>query len=443
MRTRLSAALLCGLTISMPLHAQANGAKDATVVIPTNVAVARPPAPLTAPSLDLVRVTDVRRLAPDGGERTHGAISAAGLGDIILISVANLDSLIKNSNCRTGAGVELPKSDCRPREIALYLDGREIKGIKPESGAPVADRQELRFHLTRSAESDEAWADLLGNPPLAPIDRLLRRPTELSVGLADSYALPSDIGSKDATAFELIRFRPRWFLFATIGAVLLIWLVIKFAKVTTLLRDSGAVTNGAATDLPPYSLGRVQMAFWFVLVVISFVYIWLITNGWDAVNGTVLALIGIGAGTALGSAVIDSPPEGHDLVVPKSRSFIKDCLQDGNGYAFHRFQMFIWTIVLGVLFCYSVWQRLSMPEFSATLLGLLGISGGTYLGFKIPETPGGPPPTPRPPSVGAPQGGAPAGIVPSSGGPAGVLGEPAPTPVGDPPRRPSIPAPHG
>jgi hypothetical protein len=26
-----------------------------------------------------------------------------------------------------------------------------------------------------------------------------------------------------------------------------------------------------------------------------------------------------------------------------------------------------------------------MPEFGATLLALMGISAGTYLGFKIPE----------------------------------------------------------
>jgi hypothetical protein len=26
-----------------------------------------------------------------------------------------------------------------------------------------------------------------------------------------------------------------------------------------------------------------------------------------------------------------------------------------------------------------------MPEFSTTLLALMGISSGTYLGFKIPE----------------------------------------------------------
>jgi hypothetical protein len=28
---------------------------------------------------------------------------------------------------------------------------------------------------------------------------------------------------------------------------------------------------------------------------------------------------------------------------------------------------------------------LAMPEFSATLLGLMGLSAGTYVGLKIPE----------------------------------------------------------
>jgi hypothetical protein len=50
--------------------------------------------------------------------------------------------------------------------------------------------------------------------------------------------------------------------------------------------------------------------------------------------------------------------------------------------------MFVWTLVLGVIFCVSVYNSLEMPEFSATLLGLMGISSGTYLGFKVPEKQG-------------------------------------------------------
>jgi hypothetical protein len=60
-------------------------------------------------------------------------------------------------------------------------------------------------------------------------------------------------------------------------------------------------------------------------------------------------------------------------------------LSDAYGISFHRFQMFVWTVVLWLLFLASVWTRLSMPEFSATLLAMLGVSAGTYLGFKIPE----------------------------------------------------------
>jgi len=50
--------------------------------------------------------------------------------------------------------------------------------------------------------------------------------------------------------------------------------------------------------------------------------------------------------------------------------------------------MFVWTLVLGVIFVGSVYKNLEMPEFSATLLGLMGISSGTYLGFKVPEKQG-------------------------------------------------------
>jgi len=42
-------------------------------------------------------------------------------------------------------------------------------------------------------------------------------------------------------------------------------------------------------------------------------------------------------------------------------------------------------VVLGIMFVSSVYNNLTMPEFSATLLGLMGISSGTYIGFKFPE----------------------------------------------------------
>jgi hypothetical protein len=50
--------------------------------------------------------------------------------------------------------------------------------------------------------------------------------------------------------------------------------------------------------------------------------------------------------------------------------------------AFHRFQIVVWTLILGVVFVFEVLTKLAMPVFDTTLLTLVGISSGTYLGFK-------------------------------------------------------------
>ena len=73
------------------------------------------------------------------------------------------------------------------------------------------------------------------------------------------------------------------------------------------------------------------------------------------------------------------------LSTPLHTTWLNDLLSDLNGLSFHRFQMFVWTIVLGVIFAISAYTDLLMPNFSATLPGLMGISAGTYIGFKFPE----------------------------------------------------------
>lgn len=75
-----------------------------------------------------------------------------------------------------------------------------------------------------------------------------------------------------------------------------------------------------------------------------------------------------------------------DLREPfKTKGFIADLLTDSDGITLHRFQIFVWTIVLILIFLSSVYKSLAMPEFSGTLLALMGISGGTYIGFMFPE----------------------------------------------------------
>lgn len=64
---------------------------------------------------------------------------------------------------------------------------------------------------------------------------------------------------------------------------------------------------------------------------------------------------------------------------------MRDIFCDGDGVSFHRFQMIVWTIVLGVVFVNAVHRDLAMPKFDSALLGLMGLSSGTYVGSKFPE----------------------------------------------------------
>jgi len=49
----------------------------------------------------------------------------------------------------------------------------------------------------------------------------------------------------------------------------------------------------------------------------------------------------------------------------------------------HRFQIVVWTLILGVVLVSEVLTKLAMPVFDTTLLTLIGISSGIYLGFKV------------------------------------------------------------
>jgi hypothetical protein len=70
------------------------------------------------------------------------------------------------------------------------------------------------------------------------------------------------------------------------------------------------------------------------------------------------------------------------------RQMLMDVISDDSeGVAIYRFQMLAWTIALGFVFIFKVAVDRSIPTFDVATLGLLGISSGTYLGFKLQNDP--------------------------------------------------------
>lgn len=385
-----------------------------------------------------------------------------GLGQSIRVKVDNFDALQQKqrTDCKAGA-------PCIEKKIHLFLNLMELKGIHPVLDPEL---KELQFRLLprdqipeylHDKEQKAVWAELFGFRDTMKEEL----PINVSLGLEDGPPLPS------SHQLTLVRLKTDEGLvfYCVIMIVVLILYGTGFKK--GLFGDRGPTGNGA----PALSLARVQMGFWFFLVVAAFLFIWLVIGELPAIPTSVLALIGIASGTTLGAAMIDSSKRAVAGAVVESeskkqmaaqnlkiaitakieereaveaslkhlnmqdlgssalmeikkqqsadlsraieqleaehrtleaqlpslkeksdnaksqqtavsaRTFLDDLFSDENGWSFHRVQMGIWTLVLGFVFVGKVLDNLEMPDFDSTLLALMGISSGTYLGFKFPE----------------------------------------------------------
>jgi len=313
-----------------------------------------------------------------------------------------------------------------PAKLIPYINGLGLHGNYPDE--VHAARNHLHYHLRITPENKDTWVNLLGAATG------LRRPVTFSVGLEKRS--PFDSVFDSGTPLSLVVVDKVYGVIALVVVLVTIIVFVRLARTTNLIREAASETDG--DGLRPYNLGRTQMAFWFLLVCMSYVVIWLVTGALDTITSSLLGLMGISAGTALGEALIkaDTRDTRADRLITltaqkqaidqgleelqsrpsagdpqrleeartrqfeisqqiakltssgppaRSRGFIRDILSGGADYSLHRFQMCVWTIVLGIMFLSSVYNNLTMPDFSATLLGLMGISSGTYIGFQFPE----------------------------------------------------------
>ncbi len=401
-----------------------------------------------------VRAVGVHRWNDE--QRTANVVYAQR-GDEIWVDIINFKDWVNSLGDKKPQNHEI-------KDLILYLDHFPLLGDSPTywyEGQEFTDksveytRTTVGFSLVRNDSSKPGWSHLLNQP-------VLNRRVIVSVGFAngeeiDSWVNPKQVTEKDQQFYLTVipKFRTAFGLIVILGALIAF---LALARHTHIIRDAAAPRRPDGQR--PYSLARGQMAFWFFLVIASYFFLWIVTGDMDTLNTSVLGLIGISAGTALGSAFVDaSKPisadsSGNQPIVDvtrphlevlaelkklrgdtqkelealqKARALISpsdkraldenerqqnevrerlanyrwqsayfawptwkgvmyDLLAENNLISFHRFQIFVWTLILGIMFVANVYNELAMPQFSATLLGLLGISAGTYVGFKLPET---------------------------------------------------------
>ncbi|MBY3036959.1 hypothetical protein [Rhizobium laguerreae] len=132
----------------------------------------------------------------------------------------------------------------------------------------------------------------------------------------------------------------------------------------------------------PYSLGRTQMAFWLFLVIAGYIFIAMSFDlYYGLLSNEILWLLGISGATGLGSVLINAgTTEGRT-----SRGFVSDVLSVDGAPQLQRIQAIAWTLILGALFVWTVARNFRLPVFDPTLLLLMGLVSGLYLGFKAQE----------------------------------------------------------
>jgi hypothetical protein len=306
----------------------------------------------------------------------------------------------------------------------------------------------LDFKLQRIKGNEDLWTGLLGSPTdlTVPVLVSLREtPPACMSGQPSCNSAPITIrGDAGAVKFNFVIFSPAR-LAGAFGAIFAVIVVVwGHARTRATLRDN--LLPQLKPSSQPYSLGRWQMTFWFTLIFSAFVFLFVLLGDYNTLTAQSLALMGISGATALASVAVDvakdSPADAANrglkalglmsyadvervrqeikdredklaatptpaqravwqgeiqdrnnilrLYRDKSQPFVtqgwfKDITTDLNGTAVHRVQVVCWTVLLGAVFVIGVYNNLAMPQFSATVLALMGISGAGYVGFKYPE----------------------------------------------------------
>ena len=327
-------------------------------------------------------------------------------------------------------------------KLVPYLNGLAIRGNYPREIHPAQNH--LQFHLEITPENREAWIDLLGAPDAIrrpvlfsvgpegdePFDSVFGQKNRVPLTIVSpGYGLialiivlltlvllvwlarttnlirmpgPKPVGGK-LRPYNLGRVQMAFWFFLVYASYVVIWLVTDaLDTITASLLGLMGISAGTALSEAMIDSGKDQAKAGQLLDLTaekqtleqSLPELQAQLDGITAKSA--LTLEDISNRDSIAKQLQDfrarlaqvnqqipvlTPPASGIVSV----GFLRDILCDSSGYSFHRFQIFAWTIVLGVIFVSSVYNRFTMPEFSPTLLGLMGISSGTYIGFKFPE----------------------------------------------------------
>ena len=155
-----------------------------------------------------------------------------------------------------------------------------------------------------------------------------------------------------------------------------------------------------ATVHKPYSWSRVQMAWWTLIILSSFIAILWQNGKAPDLHSSILILLGISAATTASARMIDIADEEKPGTIRHQdnfgKNFFLDILSDENGVSIYRFQTLIFNATNGGWMIAQVLANLHtcqtgdcineiIPLVTNNNLILLGLSSATYAILKSTE----------------------------------------------------------
>ena len=179
------------------------------------------------------------------------------------------------------------------------------------------------------------------------------------------------------------------------GAIALLWAMLAFSNRTVGWRVWRIVDG---TDGVP-STSLFQWFFWLLAIIFAYVVLWVLrasSGDYGAISElprNLLTMIGLSTGTAVGAKgiTVGYLNSGRIAKTPAWQSSPGGILQDDNGQPeIAKIQLVAFTVIaIGIFLATLVHQILAhpavttLPNIDTSLLALMGISQGGYLGKKI------------------------------------------------------------
>lgn len=284
----------------------------------------------------------------------------------------------------------------------------------------------LAFRLSRDVSKPEslgAWTNFLASQTPASAASGVR------VALADDLGIIAPAILATDVKFQAGESLSYFFIIAAIVAILILLIVWRLGGI----RDDAP--DPSLSKHMPFSLARSQMLLWTITIIVAWIFCALTVGDFSGPNGTALTLMGIGVGTTIGAATVAINKPSFDAIAQANLKAYNDACKviknpeaeansqgknkdevkqeaikkrddataemkkaglwsqnifldvispvDSSGMALYRIQMLVFTVILFGVYVIQLIQTRSMPVFTDTQLGLLGISGSTYVGFKF------------------------------------------------------------